>query len=76
MTDDRDHTTGHPAAADPVTTGGDYSYDLAHEAVGAARDRPASSAEPERAAGAASDATDSGGDYSYDLAHEVPRPGE
>ena len=52
---------------------GDYSYDLAHEAV-PEQHRAAPAAEPEISPAAAStpSADDQSGDYSYDLAHEVP----
>lgn len=51
---------------------GDYSYDLAHEEVPAAR--RVDQAERHVAATPAAE-PDVGGDYSYDLAHEVPPSG-
>lgn len=57
-------------------TGGDYSYDMAHEDESS----DFSASEPRSAGEAPTDATeeppDADGDYSYDLAHEVPRSGQ
>ena len=50
-------------------TGGDFSYDMAHEDVPAAGDTPATST-PEHAP--VPETSDTSGDLSYDLAHDVP----
>ena len=58
----------------PEESGGDYSYDLAHEAVGAGTP---SEEGPDREPPVTTDAaSDEAGDYSYDLAHDIPRQGE
>jgi hypothetical protein len=56
-------------------TGGDYSYDLAHEDLSspATRSEPTASAETPESALTGTPEAD--GDYSYDLAHEVPHSG-
>lgn len=56
---------------DPDEETGDYSYDMAHEALAhvepRAASRASSAAVPKRKP------RDASGDYSYDLAHDVPR---
>lgn len=56
---------------EPGSETSDYSYDLVHEDVSAARQpeaqRPAAGADQ-----SATESPDEGGDYSYDLAHDVP----
>jgi hypothetical protein len=54
-------------------SGGDYGYDLAHEAsgpVGESRE----DGEPPDPVQVPTATEDAGGDYGYDLAHDVPRP--
>jgi hypothetical protein len=57
-------------------TGGDYSYDMAHEDESSdfstSEPRPAD----EVPAAGTEEPPDADGDYSYDLAHEVPRSGQ
>lgn len=66
MTSIGDSPQEHP---DPSGPEADYSYDLVHDEVPAAR-RTGHVADRARAVSPAE--PDAGGDYSYDLAHEVP----
>lgn len=50
--------------------GGDYGYDLVHEAAAEPRPAPPAHARPDPCV--TRQPEDSGGDLSYDLAHDVP----
>jgi hypothetical protein len=70
--DPREPTAAEPPGPPPAgaSPGGDYGYDLAHEAGSGGEDR---SAEGEHEAVYVVTSTqDQEGDYSYDLAHDVP----
>jgi hypothetical protein len=63
-------------APDPPTAepGGDYGYDMAHEAGGFDTRSEGTAHEDHAPVYVATETTDTGQDYSYDLAHDIPPP--